>query len=598
MDKGVEQQTEYKIEYYTQVKLEEQSMKKKKYSYFKDDIRKMLLLYAFFPAMILTFLLLVMFWGYWKMDVVRTNSSENEKLAVSLEKSVEAYSEFIEDLSEESEVYQGRLSSAERADVFNRLYSISNGIDKSADLYIFDKNHNPIVVGRQNLPYYLSGKSYKNWGIFYTMKESQDAISIRVMEESEGNMHLILGKRIIEEGETLGYVVITMDSRQFQIKLSELSSQSIITDENGKVYITNNYAFLDNLNRFSIGETDFEGTVKNDADNYYLTSSSILNDRLHIYSIKLISNQVQFFLSIGIILIFVFGLIILLVLYSTKKLAIKKTEDFYKITRAFGTVQSGDLSTRVSITSNDEFQTIGDSFNEMVENLQKEISRNQEMTERLSMTQIRQLRSQFNPHFIYNTLDNIRFMVKFNPEDAGKMILSLSTLLRYSLDNTMESVSLVEDMEFTKNYLKIMKYRYGDRLSYSIDIPEEVENIVIPKLIIQPLIENAVKYGTEGRTNLHVTLSAFKSGTDLVLICEDNGLGMDEDTLESVSRQLEKEVNDSTHFGLYNIHRRLRLRYGQSAGVSIESSNTEGTRLKIVIPAADEAEEKLGGYAL
>lgn len=573
-------------------------MKKKKYSYFKDDIRKMLLLYAFFPAMILTFLLLFMFWGYWKMDVVRTNSRENEKLSISLENSIEAYSEFIDELSEESAIYQGKLSNSERADVFNRLYSISNGIDKSADLYIFDKHHNPIVVGRQNLPYYLSGKSYQNWGIFYTMKESQDAISIRVMEESEGNMHLILGKRIIEEGETLGYVVITMDSRQFQIKLSELSSQSIITDENGKVYITNNYAFLDNLNRVSLGEADFEGTVKNDADSYYITSSSILNDKLQIYSIKLISNQMQFFLSIGIILILVFGLIILLVLYSTKKLAIKKTEDFYKITRAFGTVQSGDLSTRVSITSNDEFQTIGDSFNEMVENLQKEISRNQEMTERLSMTQIRQLRSQFNPHFIYNTLDNIRFMVKFNPEDASKMILSLSTLLRYSLDNTMESVSLVKDIEFTGNYLKIMKYRYGERLTYSIDIPEEVENIVIPKLIIQPLIENAVKYGAEGRVNLHVALSAYIDGSDLVLICEDNGVGMDEETLERVNRQLEKEVNDSTHFGLYNIHRRLRLRYGQKAGVSIESSNAEGTRLKIVIPAEVDSEEKLGGYAL
>lgn len=573
-------------------------MKKKKYSYFKDDIRKMLLLYAFFPAMILTFLLLFMFWGYWKMDVVRTNSRENEKLSISLENSIEAYSEFIDELSEESAIYQGKLSNSERADVFNRLYSISNGIDKSADLYIFDKHHNPIVVGRQNLPYYLSGKSYQNWGIFYTMKESQDAISIRVMEESEGNMHLILGKRIIEEGETLGYVVITMDSRQFQIKLSELSSQSIITDENGKVYITNNYAFLDNLNRVSLGEADFEGTVKNDADSYYITSSSILNDKLQIYSIKLISNQMQFFLSIGIILILVFGLIILLVLYSTKKLAIKKTEDFYKITRAFGTVQSGDLSTRVSITSNDEFQTIGDSFNEMVENLQKEISRNQEMTERLSMTQIRQLRSQFNPHFIYNTLDNIRFMVKFNPEDASKMILSLSTLLRYSLDNTMESVSLVKDIEFTGNYLKIMKYRYGERLTYSIDIPEEVENIVIPKLIIQPLIENAVKYGAEGRVNLHVALSAYIDGSDLVLICEDNGVGMDEGTLERVNRQLEKEVNDSTHFGLYNIHRRLRLRYGQKAGVSIEGSNAEGTRLKIVIPAEVDSEEKLGGYAL
>ncbi|MFH5836927.1 sensor histidine kinase [Proteiniclasticum sp. C24MP] len=573
-------------------------MKKKKYSYFKDDIRKMLLLYAFFPAIILTFLLLFMFWGYWKMDVVRTNSRENEKLSAGIEESVEAYSQFIEDLSDESRVYQRELSNGERAEVFNRLYTISNSIDKLADLYIFDRYHNPIVVGRQNLPYYLSGKSYSNWGIFHTMKESRDAVSIRVMEESEGNMHLILGKRIIEEGETLGYVVITMDSRQFQKRLSELSSQSIITDENGKVFITNNYAFLDNLNRFSLEETDFEGTVKEGAESYYLTSSSILNSRLHIYSIKLISNQMQFFLSIGIILLLVFGLIILLVLYSTKQLAIKKTEDFYKITRAFGEVQAGDLHARVSIHSNDEFQTIGDSFNEMVENLQREIARNQEMTERLSMTQIRQLRSQFNPHFIYNTLDNIRFMVKFNPEDASKMILSLSTLLRYSLDNTMETVSLLKDMEFTENYLRIMKFRYGDRLTYSIDIPEEVEHIEIPKLIIQPMIENAVKYGAEGRLHLHVNLTAHKEGDDLILVCQDNGAGMDEDTLMKVNSQLEKEINDSTHFGLYNIHRRLRLRYGVSSGVLIESTSGEGTRLKIVIPAADEYQEKLGGFAL
>ena len=573
-------------------------MKKKKYSYFKDDIRKMLLLYAFFPAMILTFLLLFMFWGYWKMDVVRTNSRENMKLSSSIEESVEAYSAFIEDLSDDPEVYERTLSNGERAEVFNRLYAISNSIDKSADLYIFDRFHNPIVMGRPNLPYYLSGKSYSNWGIFYTMKESRDAVSIRVMEESEGNMHLILGKRIVEEGETLGYVVITMDSRQFQKKLSELSSQSIITDENGKVYITNNYAFLDNLNRVSMDEKDFEGTVEEGPERYYLTSSSILDNRLHIYSIKLISSQLQFFLSIGIILMLVFGLIILLVLYSTKQLAIKKTEDFYKITKAFGEVQSGDLNARVSIHSHDEFQTIGDSFNEMVENLQQEIARNQEMTERLSMTQIRQLRSQFNPHFIYNTLDNIRFMVKFNPEDASKMILSLSTLLRYSLDNTVETVSLSKDMEFTENYLKIMKFRYGDRLTYSIDIPEEVKDIALPKLIIQPMIENAVKYGSEGRGNLHVKLSASREGRNLILQCEDNGVGMDEDTLSKVNRQLEKEVNDSVHFGLYNIHRRLRLRYGDSSGVMIESASGEGTKLKIVIPATEEHQEKLGGFAI
>ncbi|WP_312652791.1 histidine kinase [Proteiniclasticum sp.] len=572
-------------------------MKKNKYSYFKDDIRKMLLLYAFFPALILTFLLLFMFWGYWKIDVVRTSSRENDKLSASLLESVESYSEFIEDLSDESELYRRALSNGERADVFNRLYAISNSIGKSADLYIFDGSHNPIMVGRQNIPYYLSGQSYSNWGIFHTMKVSQDPVSIRVLEEYEGNMHLIMGKKIMEEGEIIGYIVITMDSRQFQIELSELSSQSIITDKSGKVFIANNYAFLDNLSRVSLEERDFEGTVKKGPDSYYLTSNSILDNRLHIYSIKLISNQMQFFISIGIILILVFGLIILLVLYSTKKLAIKKTEDFYKIMRAFDEVQSGDLSARVSIFSNDEFQTIGDSFNEMVENLQKEISRNQEMTERLSMTQIRHLRSQFNPHFLYNTLDNIRFMVKFNPEDAGKMILSLSTLLRYSLDNATETVPLLKDMESTENYLKIMKFRYGDRLTYSIDIPADVENIALPKLIIQPMIENAVKYGSEGRMNLHIRLSAFRDGGNVKLICEDNGVGMDEEMLANVNSQLEKEVNDSGHFGLYNIHRRLRLKYGEASGVSIESARGVGTKLMIVIPLMEENQNIMEGAA-
>lgn len=559
-------------------------MKKKKHSYFKDDIRRMLLLYAFFPAVILTFLLLAMFWGYWKMDVERTNIRENQQLQEILEDTVHAYSDFIEDIADEEEIYKAKLDAASRADIFNRLYTINNSLGKSADLYVFDSRHDPLIIGRQNLPYYLDGKSYSNWGIFYTMKENQEEVSIRVMEDTEGNTHLVLGRSIVKDGDTLGYAVITLDSREFRVKLSELSSQSVITDENGRVYITNNYAFLDNLNRFSLKDQNQEGSVKRGSENYYLTSGSILGDRMHIYSVRLISNQVQFFTSIGIILILVFGLIILLVLYSTKQMALKKTEDFYKITEAFLKAQSGDLTTRVHLDSHDEFQTIGDSFNVMVENLEEEIQRNQEMTERLSMTQIRQLRSQFSPHFMYNTLDNIRFMVKFNPEDAGKMILSLSTLLRYSLDNTHESVPLMEDMRFTENYLKIMKFRYGNRLTYDISIPEEVENCVLPKLIIQPMIENAVKYGAEGRSVLHVELSAFREGDNLVLICKDNGRGIDRENLAMIQHQLDSDTNEGSHFGLYNIHRRLKLRYGRDAGVEIESVLSEGTKVRVILP--------------
>jgi len=275
---------------------------------------------------------------------------------------------------------------------------------------------------------------------------------------------------------------------------------------------------------------------------------------------------------------------VLLVLYSTKRMAINKTKDLDKITSAFEMAKSGDLNTRVDLNSNDEFEAIADSFNVMVESLKVQSEKNQEMTERLSISQIKQLQSQFNPHFIYNTLDNIRFMCKFDGESASTMTLNLSTILRYSLDNAQEVVTLNEDIVYTDNYLSIMKYRYSKKFNYDINIPEEFLDCLIPKLIIQPMIENAVKYGFEKQDELSVNISCRRMDNYLVLICQDNGYGMDEETLKNIRLLLTEEVNESTHSGLYNIHRRIQLRYGKEYGITIESKLNEGTELRVFLP--------------
>ena len=439
------------------------------------------------------------------------------------------------------------------------------------------------------MPYYLRGENYQNWGIFYSMGQGEDGIKIRVMEDGQGDWQLILGKRVRVEDQVEGYIVVTLSSREFLRNISSKTSQTIITDSRRVVYLSNNYTFIDGLNRFSL-EDDFPmGNKKIEGINYYFESSQILDQTLFVHSIRSITNQIQFFLLLGLVLSLVFIVLILLVLYSTKKLAANKTTDLDKIIHGLSLAESGDLESRVNLSSQDEFQIIGESFNAMVKSLKEQIDRNQEMTKRLSNTQMKQLQAQFNPHFLYNTLDNIRFMVKFSPEDASEMILKLSALLRYSLDYTHDMVELKEDLRYTESYLSIMTIRYSQRLTYNLILKESLLQIKIPKLIIQPMIENALKYGFGLRENLHVIIEVDSDDEFLILTCTDNGQGMDRENLESVQKQLNVEQDHRAHYGLYNIHRRLQLRYGNKAGVEIKSEWSQGTRLKIRIPLIDEA---------
>ncbi len=563
-------------------------MKKIKHSYFKDDIRKVLLLYAFFPALVLTFLLLLMFGSFWKMDVVRTNQRENREIAEIFENTISSFSGYMEELGAKEGLLLEGFSLAEQAEIFDGFYKINNEVEKKGDLYVFDKNLVPLLKAKKTMPYYLRGENYQNWGIFYAMSQGDNGIKMRIMDDGLGEWNLILGKRVRKGDEIEGYIVVILSSREFLRNISSKASQTMITDNQGVVYLTNTYTFVDALNRFSMKEKLPQGNQRVDGENYYFTSSPILDQMLTVHSVRRITNQIQFFLVLGLVLSFVFLLLLLLVLYSTKRMAQNKTKDLDKIVDALSRAEGGDLETYVDLSSQDEFQIIGDSFNAMIKSLKEQLERNAEMTKRLSNTQMKQLQAQFNPHFLYNTLDNIRFMVKFSPEDASEMILKLSALLRYSLDYTHDMVELKEDLRYTESYLSIMNIRYSQRLTYDIILDEGLLHLKIPKLIIQPMIENAVKYGFGLRETLHIIIEVKKKAGFLRVTCMDNGQGMDTDSLIAVQEQLDVEQDHRAHFGLYNIHRRLQLRYGSQAGVSIRSIQGEGTKLMIRIPLDEE----------
>lgn len=228
--------------------------------------------------------------------------------------------------------------------------------------------------------------------------------------------------------------------------------------------------------------------------------------------------------------------------------------------------RDGDLEGVIRIQSDNEFKIIADAYNETIQSLRIQMENNKKMAELVSMAQNKQLESQFNPHFLYNTLENIRYMCKLEPATAERMVFSLSNLLRYSLDGSKAEVTLKEDLEHLESYLTILKRRFGERFRCRIDVEPEAMDLRIPKLVLQPMIENAVKYGFGKQLNLTVELKAYIHEGKLIMICRDDGVGIPQGTLSELTALLEQKENPRRHSGLYNIHRRIDILYGRPTG--------------------------------
>lgn len=558
-------------------------MGKVKHSYFKD-IRKMFFLYAMVPVALLTVLGLAASWLVWKHDLERTTLSDNAKMSASLEKAVNSYSAVIEKISEERHVLDG-MTVDQRVSIFREIYDISNSLDRRGYLYVFDRHMDSVVSGTSEIPNYLDMGTYLDWGIFRSMRGEPDKVQLKVVrDENSDTTKLILGKAMVFDGEVQGFVTFVMDSMQFGMDIARLKSQTVISDEYGWVLTGNNYSLLDSMDRFII-EPDPEGLYENENDKYYIASKGILEGRLAVHSISPMGSQIRFFESIGALISLIFIMLIAFVYISTKNMAAKKTRDLYTIIGAMEQVQGGDLDSHIDSVISDEFKVISDSYNIMVDSLKEQIEKNKEMGKLVALSQSQQLQSQFNPHFLFNTLENIRFLTKLDPDSASKMILNLSTLLRYSIDTIEETVPFEKDAAYTENYMSILKARFNDRFRYTMDISEEAKGCVIPKLIIQPMIENAVKYGFGGRDCLEVKIKGEVTDGLLKITCEDNGTGMDRENLTAVRGLLAQQTNRSGHSGLYNIHRRIQLSYGTDYGVEIFSEREKGTMLRIILPA-------------
>ena len=243
----------------------------------------------------------------------------------------------------------------------------------------------------------------------------------------------------------------------------------------------------------------------------------------------------------------------------------------------------------LEVTSENEIGSLTNSFNVMTHKIQDLMEQNIHEQEEKRKSEMKALQSQINPHFLYNTLDSIIWMAEGKKnEEVVLMTASLARLLRQSISNEYEVVSVGQEIEYARSYLTIQKMRYKDKLEFSIEVESSILGVSIVKLVLQPIIENAIYHGLKYKENKGFLLvRGYSRGEDAVLEIIDDGIGMDEETLNHIFEK--HKVNyHSNGVGVYNVQKRLSLYYGSDYGLRYKSEKGKGTTVTIVIPKIRE----------
>ena len=256
-------------------------------------------------------------------------------------------------------------------------------------------------------------------------------------------------------------------------------------------------------------------------------------------------------------------------------------------------VQQGSLHPHIPSTGFEEIRSLSTAFEQMLERIRALMDQIVLEQETKRLYELNALQAQINPHFLYNTLDSIIWMEeRGKSKEAIKMVSALAKLFRISISKGCSMITVREELEHVRNYLIIQKMRFKDKFSYKIEADPEALNERTVKLIVQPLVENAINHAIDEteETPMFISIKAKLTETELLFIIEDDGIGMDEDLLKNL---LITEAGKSG-IGVKNVHERIQLTYGAIYGLKIDSEEDEGTTVTIRIPRMAENDSKGG----
>jgi len=303
----------------------------------------------------------------------------------------------------------------------------------------------------------------------------------------------------------------------------------------------------------------------------------------HLNSLQ--SDMVANMIVLMVIAIFFSIVLLCLLLASSKKLSRKIVDPIDMICERLEAIGKGSLAVREPIQADvEEIQILSNGIEDMVERLIKLIEKNAEQEKQRRRTEFALMQSQINPHFLYNTLDTLVWLIESGEiSEAVKMVASLSNYFRLSLSRGKNVITIEEEEQHIRSYLEIQQMRYRDLMDYEINIPEELKKYILPKLTLQPVVENALYHGIKNtRRKGFIRLTGRIENERIILEVIDDGLGMSDERLEEVRASLTDNKREG--FGLRTVHQRIQILFGAEYGLSLESKPDAGTKVIVTIP--------------
>lgn len=499
--------------------------------------------------------------------------------------------EVLEDLGGQSEVASA-LRSREGRDirVYNALYDTAAPLLRDADFSLYDRE-GEILYATGNAS---AGETLPvNWGLLAAAEEKNGLVCRAVSPYDplhRGRMQL--ARAISQEGQVVGYAVAELSDAHFARLLGgkyTADSDVLVLDPFwDEVYATPGLPEEGLSQRLRACLLEGRNLSELEAEqNYYI-------QREDVSGFVIVLRQSQPLVAWGTRLFYLAAAISLLLclalcLYVSLRFSRQLFRPIRSLNDAMAAVEQGDLDARMEVTGTDEISQLSGRFNRMTQRLKENLEDSVRQQQELGDAQIRMMQAQLNPHFLYNTLDTVKWMGKINQvPEVATISADLADILRSSI-SADEFVELREEMELLERYVEIQKIRFPGKFEYETQVPEELLDVLIPKLMLQPLVENAIIHGFEDGSHGHIQVEAMTRGEELFLTVRDDGCGMSRESLERFRSQ--QEPRSGRHYGLYNVDAILRLHYGPEHGLTfLPPAGGKGTCIRVILPISRREE--------
>lgn len=480
---------------------------------------------------------------------------------------------------------------AAKSRVYEKLYLIMGDHKRELSMFVMTEDGS-FVVATTEMPSQYNPMKYKNWGIFRKIDQNNgDPIVFpNVYINSLGEKIVMSIAVKLNSNGKKGYVILDIPENMLANILQSSNTgynnyYHLVTNENGLLLFNN---AVTNPRHNFISE-EMNGIINSNAKNTYSanghdfyvareTAQSCNVNFFALQSLDLIDGvNKDVYTMAATFIVLTAAISITAGFLFTRSM----TKPIKQIVKTVESIDKGNTSVRIEMQRRDEFGFVADKFDETLDKLNHHHQIDFERQDRLRLAEIQSLQAQINPHFLYNTLDSVKWLAKLNnvPE-ISTIITELGRLLKSSMQTDVTDTTIEESIRLIESYIGIELIRHENKFTYSIDVEDDLWQYKIPKLLIQPLVENAIVHGMENSLKkVHIKINVYKKRGKIFLVVEDNGIGM----------QVDWRTLSGEEIALKNIDRRVKLYYGEQYGLFITGEKGKGTTATIQLPDEKES---------